>query len=69
MDETLVHYDYDSRTLRVRPFADQFIDAMAKVGYEVVIFTAGKKDYANRTLDKLGCNPKSISRRFFRDDC
>ena len=54
LDETLVHATGDSNDLQdcvvnVRPTAKEFIEEMDK-HYELVIFTAGTKDYADYAL-------------------
>eukprot|EP00249_Psilotum_nudum_P016934 c26064_g1_i2 orf=112-681(-) len=50
-----------------RPGLDQFLITMGKT-FEVVIFTAGTKDYADPLLNKLDTNG-TISHRLFRDSC
>ena len=52
LDETLVHYYEEKNTVLIRPYAGQFLQQMAKF-YEVVIFTAGTKDYADWALAHL----------------
>ena len=52
LDETLVHYYEEKNTMLIRPFASQFLQQMAQF-YEVVIFTAGTKDYADWALAHL----------------
>ena len=49
LDETLVHYDEQTEELNLRPHVETFLTKMAK-HYEVVIFTAGMKDYADWAL-------------------
>ncbi|XP_022724687.1 carboxy-terminal domain RNA polymerase II polypeptide A small phosphatase 1 [Durio zibethinus] len=50
-----------------RPGVDFFLEEISKK-YEVVVFTAGLKQYASQVLDKL--DPKGfISYRFYRDSC
>ena len=65
LDETLVHFDAKSRTYKARPNAFKFLSELSKL-YEIVVFTAGLKDYADwilNDLDKL----KFISHRLYRD--
>ena len=52
LDETLVHYYEEKNTVLIRPYAAQFLQEMAQF-YEVVIFTAGTKDYADWALAHL----------------
>ena len=68
LDETLVHYNEDLNTVLVRPYACQFLQQMAHF-YEVVIFTAGTKDYADWALERLANNAarKYIDYRLYRD--
>ncbi|XVF87264.1 hypothetical protein PTKIN_Ptkin18bG0105100 [Pterospermum kingtungense] len=50
-----------------RPGVDEFLEMISKK-YEVVVFTAGHKEYASKVLDTL--DPKGfISHRFYRDSC
>ncbi|OMO65459.1 NLI interacting factor [Corchorus olitorius] len=53
--------------VRKRPGVDFFLEEISKK-YEVVVFTAGLKQYASQVLDKL--DPKGlISYRLYRDSC
>jgi len=70
LDETLVHAQGDSQDLaeihvKVRPGAKEFIEEMSKY-YELVIFTAGTKDYADYALHFVDPNNK-ISHRLYRE--
>ena len=50
-----------------RPGVDQFLEALADK-YEIVVFTAGLKEYASLVLNHL--DKKSvISHRLYRDSC
>ncbi|TYG97437.1 hypothetical protein ES288_A10G038700v1 [Gossypium darwinii] len=50
-----------------RPGVDFFLEEISKK-HEVVVFTAGLKQYASQVLDKL--DPKGlISHRLYRDSC
>lgn len=70
LDETLIHFeevaDGTSHFL-LRPYAQNFIKEMAK-HYEVVIFTAAQKDYADFILDRMDTEG-SISHRLYRNNC
>ncbi|KAL9452317.1 hypothetical protein AB3S75_008162 [Citrus x aurantiifolia] len=50
-----------------RPGVDAFLDAISK-NYEVVVFTAGLKEYASLVLNRLDRNGV-ISHRLYRDSC
>ena len=67
LDETLIHFDQGRRNYAVRPHAQAFIREMAQ-HYELVIFTAGLKEYADWILndfDKQGY----IRHRLYRNSC
>ncbi|CDW72561.1 nli interacting factor-like phosphatase family protein [Stylonychia lemnae] len=65
LDETLVHFDPRIRTYRPRPFCLKFLHEMSKY-YELVVFTAGLKDYADWILNDLD-RSCYISHRLYRD--
>lgn len=52
LDETLVHFDPKIKTYRPRPGALRFLCEMSKY-FEIVVFTAGLKDYADWILNDL----------------
>lgn len=61
----------DGRTINFyvvkRPGVDAFLEALSKK-YELVVFTAGRKEYAEPIIDKLDKNG-IISHRLYRDSC
>ena len=66
LDETLVHYisDNDSAYIQVRPGAEEFIKDLSDY-YEIVIFTAALKAYADLVIE--GIDPNGvISGRLYR---
>lgn len=68
LDETLIHFEDlgkgKSRFL-IRPYAKQFLKNVSEY-YEVVIFTAAKKEYADFILDKM--DPKKcVTHRLYRN--
>lgn len=70
LDETLVHATGDSDNpnecvVRVRPGTKEFVDEMSKY-YELVIFTAGTKEYADYAL-KFADPSGKISHRLYRE--
>ncbi|EAR96854.2 NLI interacting factor-like phosphatase (macronuclear) [Tetrahymena thermophila SB210] len=68
LDETLVHYhemeDQTGGEFLIRPFAEQFLYDMSKY-YEIVIFTAAVKEYADWILDIID-KDKNISYKLYR---
>ena len=66
LDETLVHYiEEENRAyVQVRPYADFFLNEMAKY-FELVIFTAAAEDYADIVLNELDKN-KVINFKLYR---
>ena len=53
MDETLIHSNpYRPSRFAIRPNCRAFLAAMSPL-FEVVVFTAGTKDYADDVLNKL----------------
>jgi CTD small phosphatase-like protein 2 len=50
LDETLIHFNQNTRTYNSRPYAVPFLYEMSKV-FEIVIFTAGLKEYADWILN------------------
>lgn len=65
LDETLVHYDHRHRHFKVRPFALLFLREMAKY-FEVVIFTAALKDYADSILNAMD-KENLVAHRLYRN--
>ena len=70
LDETLVHaLPPDHRTVLVRPHAAEFLAAVSRTFDEVVVFTAGTREYASPVLDGLDPDGTLLGRRFYRDSC
>ena len=67
LDETLIHFDPRRRNYRARPHAIAFLREMVKY-YELVIFTAGLKEYADWILDDFD-KFKCIRYRLYRNSC
>ena len=59
--------EYHNVYVLKRPYVDEFLTTMAKY-YNIIIFTASIKEYANPLLDMLDKN-KCIQQRLFRGDC
>ncbi len=71
LDETLIHFSINNSKegeLYLRPYLTDFLLSVSKI-YEIIIFTAGMKDYANLVLNiiekKIG--KKIFDYRFFRE--
>lgn len=66
LDETLIHFvDMGAESyFLIRPGAQKFLEEMYKY-YEIVVFTAGMKDYADWVLDQLDTE-NHIKHRLYR---
>lgn len=69
LDETLVHFKNEGGKPKflIRPHAYNFLKNMSAF-FEVIVFTAAQKEYADWILDKIDTK-KSISHRLYRDHC
>ena len=67
LDETLAHYkdDEDNGTLFIRPYASDFLNIMSAL-YEIIIFTAGTKSYADQIINLLDPHDL-IAHRLYRE--
>ena len=52
----------------IRPYAREFLRRMSTM-FELIVFTAGRKDYADRMLNMLDPNREFISHRLYRHHC
>jgi len=59
--------DYDVY-MKKRPYLEEFLAAVSK-WFEVVVFTASQKCYANTLLDVIDKDRKYIHHRVFRESC
>ena len=66
LDETLVHYttDNESAYIQIRPGTEEFLIDLSKY-YEIVIFTAALKKYADLVINSIDPN-RVISYRLYR---
>ena len=71
LDETLVHYEQtegEAGRFMIRPYARQFLQLLSQY-YEIVIFTAAVRDYADFIIDELEVTgrTKHVSYRLYRE--
>ena len=66
LDETLIHFEEETEggQFLLRPYSNIFLEKLSK-HYEIVIFTAAVKDYADWILDRID-NKNLISYRLYR---
>ena len=67
LDETLAHFFFtpSGGTFLIRPYCFNFLEDMKKL-FEIVIFTAATKDYADSILDVIDPGKKFIDHRLYR---
>lgn len=65
LDETLIHYNMDRQIFHIRPHAEQFLKHLSAF-YEISIFTAGTKEYADEIIDDID-KGGSIKHRLYRN--
>lgn len=69
LDETLIHFKSDAARPKflIRPYAYSFLRNLA-AHFELIIFTAAQKDYADWILDRIDTK-KMIVHRLYREHC
>lgn len=65
---TLTTTDNEKISINIRPYTLELL-RFASIEFEVVIFTASKKKYADTILDYLDKNKKLIHHRLYREHC
>ena len=63
-------YNFQGTVIQVsiRPFLEECLMRLADL-FEIVVFTAGVKDYADPILDKLDPKKEFFKKRLYRTDC
>eukprot|EP00349_Pseudokeronopsis_sp_Brazil_P003247 CAMPEP_0202960876 /NCGR_PEP_ID=MMETSP1396-20130829/5019_1 /ASSEMBLY_ACC=CAM_ASM_000872 /TAXON_ID= /ORGANISM="Pseudokeronopsis sp., Strain Brazil" /LENGTH=180 /DNA_ID=CAMNT_0049680381 /DNA_START=609 /DNA_END=1151 /DNA_ORIENTATION=- len=63
-------YDFHGTKIhvRTRPYLEECLQRLSGM-YEMVVFTAGQKDYADPILDYIDENKTLFKKRLYRDDC
>ncbi len=54
--------------MRIRPYLQDCLERLSQL-YEIVVFTAGVQDYADKILDQIDPERKIIKKRMYRQDC
>ena len=69
LDETLIHFEEtpEGSQFLIRPHAQWFLKEVSKY-YEIIIFTAALKDYADFILDRLDTEG-AVTHRLYRNNC
>lgn len=69
LDETLIHFknDVSKPKFLIRPYAYNFLKNLSSL-FEIIIFTAAQKEYADWILDKIDSRG-SIVYRLYREHC
>ena len=54
--------------MRIRPYLQDCLERLSQL-YEIVVFTAGVQEYADKILDQIDPERKIIKKRMYRQDC
>jgi Dullard-like phosphatase family protein len=68
MDNLALPHKKDEIGVFFRPYLMEFLERLSKK-FELVIFTAGRQDYADHILDKLDPENKYFAHRLYRQHC
>lgn len=67
-----VHFEYQEEKVSVdifvRPGVDEFLKRLSKI-FEIFVFTASKKEYADACIDIIDPERNIIKHRLYRDSC
>ena len=68
LDETLIHsFQINNKEIYViRPYTFEFLNELYQK-YEIIVFTAGTKDYADKILNEIDKENKFIQYRLYRE--
>ena len=55
-------------SVRLRPYLVDCLEKLAEF-YEIIVFTAGEKEYADNILDHIDPENKIFKKRLYRSDC
>ena len=54
--------------VRLRPYLTDCLERLSQI-YEIVVFTAGVQEYADKILDHIDPDRKMFKKRMYRQDC
>ena len=54
--------------VRIRPYLQDCLERLSQL-YEIIVFTAGVQEYADKILDQIDPEKKIIKKRMYRQDC
>lgn len=54
--------------VRLRPYLIDCLEKLAQF-YEIIVFTAGQQEYADKILDYIDADNKMFKKRLYRQDC
>ena len=70
LDETLVHFNSYNGSINFRPYVLEVLRQIKRLdGCEVVVFTAGTREYAESVLERLGPDRNLIDYFLSREHC
>lgn len=70
LDETLIHYDIQSKRVIFRPHVFTFLKEVKKRSHEIVLFTASLQEYADPIIQHLEqISGIRFNSKLYRDSC